>query len=81
MKTEDGMNIPVPTQNKILLKKVKKFLLVLGQKILFLLNLGKNHLNAWDYKSKVNLSEPLGTETLIFTNFGRNRNSKSNVYS
>jgi len=35
------------------------------------LKFGNKPSQSWNYKSKVNLSEPLGTETLIFTNFGK----------
>ena len=70
MKTQDGLIVPVPISKK---DKVK-----VGQKISFgfraedivPIKFGNKPNQSWDYKSKVNLSEPLGTETLIFINFG-----------
>ena len=68
--TEDGIQIPVP--------KLKLSSVEIGQKISFgfraedivPVKFGNKPLQFWDMKSKVNLAEPLGTETLIFTNLG-----------
>ena len=70
MKTEDGISVPAP-QNKI-------NSLIEGQIISFgfraedivPLKFGQKPSNSWSMHSKVNLAEPLGTETLIFTNLG-----------
>ena len=71
MKTKDGINVPVPQS--------KQDVVIEGQKIFFgfraedivPIKFGNKPSESWDYKSKVNLSEPLGAETLIFTNFGK----------
>ena len=68
--TEGGMEIPVP--------KSKLSSVEIGQKIAFgfraedivPVKFGNKPQQFWDMKSKVNLAEPLGTETLIFTNLG-----------
>jgi len=70
MRTDDGIFVPVPND--------KKNSVINGQKISFgfraedivPLRFGQKPNNYWDMQSKVNLAEPLGTETLIFTNFG-----------
>ena len=69
-KTNDGLQIPVPES------KVSS--VVVGQKVSFgfraedivPIKFGNKPQQCWDMKSKVNLAEPLGTETLIFTNLG-----------
>ena len=68
--TEGGIEIPVP--------KSKLSSVEIGQKIAFgfraedivPVKFGNKPQQFWDMKSKVNLAEPLGTETLIFTNLG-----------
>ena len=70
LKTEGGIKIPVP--------KSKLSSVEIGQKIAFgfraedivPVKFGNKPQQFWDMKSKVNLAEPLGTETLIFTNLG-----------
>ena len=70
LRTNDGLQIPVP-ESKISNVEV-------GQKVSFgfraedivPIKFGNKPQQFWDMKSKVNLAEPLGTETLIFTNFG-----------
>ena len=70
MKTDDNISIPVPDH------KIKS--LTEGQIISFgfraedivPLKFGQMPSNSWSINSKVNLAEPLGTETLIFTNLG-----------
>ena len=70
LRTSDGIQIPVP--------KSKISNVEVGQKISFgfraedivPLKFGNKPKQFWDTKSRVNLAEPLGTETLIFINLG-----------
>jgi multiple sugar transport system ATP-binding protein len=71
MKTEDGINIPVPVSKQDTVKEGQKISFGFRAEDIVPLKFGNKPSQSWDYKSKVNLSEPLGTETLIFTNFGK----------
>ena len=71
MKTEDGISIPVPLSKQDIVKEGQKISFGFRAEDIVPLKFGNNPSQSWDYKSKVNLSEPLGTETLIFTNFGK----------
>ena len=69
MKTEDGISIPVPVSKQDTVKEGQKISFGFRAEDIVPLKFGNKPSQSWDYKSKVNLSEPLGTETLIFTNF------------
>ena len=71
MKTEDGLSIPVPLSKQEIVKEGQKISFGFRAEDIVPLKFGNRPSQFWDYKSKVNLSEPLGTETLIFTNFGK----------
>ncbi|MAC93371.1 MAG: sugar ABC transporter ATP-binding protein [Flavobacteriaceae bacterium] len=71
MKTEDGLSIPVPLSKQDIVKEGQKISFGFRAEDIVPLKFGNRPSQFWDYKSKVNLSEPLGTETLIFTNFGK----------
>ena len=71
MKTEDGISIPVPVSKQDTVKEGQKISFGFRAEDIVPLKFGNKPSQSWDYKSKVNLSEPLGTETLIFTNFGK----------
>ena len=71
MKTEDGISVPVPVSKKDVVKDGQKISFGFRAEDIVPLKFGNKPSQSWDYKSKVNLSEPLGTETLIFTNFGK----------
>ena len=70
MITEDGLNIPVPKSKQDVVKEGQKISFGFRAEDIVPLKFGNKPTQSWGYKSKVNLSEPLGTETLIFTNFG-----------
>ena len=71
MKTEDGISVPVPVSKKDVVKDGQKISFGFRAEDIVPLKFGNKPSQSWNYKSKVNLSEPLGTETLIFTNFGK----------
>ncbi|MDB4860005.1 sn-glycerol-3-phosphate ABC transporter ATP-binding protein UgpC [Alphaproteobacteria bacterium] len=71
MITEDGISVPVPESKQGIVKKGQKISFGFRAEDIVPLKFGNKPYQSWDYKSKVNLSEPLGTETLIFTNFGK----------
>ena len=71
MKTEDGISIPVPVSKQDTVKEGQKISFGFRAEDIVPLKFGNKPSQFWDYKSKVNLSEPLGTETLIFTDFGK----------
>ena len=71
MITEDGIRVPVPESKQDIVKKGQKISFGFRAEDIVPLKFGNKPSQSWDYKSKVNLSEPLGTETLIFTNFGK----------
>ena len=71
MITEDGISVPVPESKQDIVKKGQKISFGFRAEDIVPLKFGNKPSQSWDYKSKVNLSEPLGTETLIFTNFGK----------
>ena len=71
MITEDGLNIPVPKSKQDVVKEGQKISFGFRAEDIVPLKFGNKPSQSWGYKSKVNLSEPLGTETLIFTNFGK----------
>ena len=70
MITEDGLNIPVPKSKQDVVKEGQKISFGFRAEDIVPLKFGNKPSQSWGHKSKVNLSEPLGTETLIFTNFG-----------
>ena len=71
MKTEDGISVSVPLSKQDIVKEGQKISFGFRAEDIVPLKFGNKPSQSWDYKSKVNLSEPLGTETLIFTNFGK----------
>jgi multiple sugar transport system ATP-binding protein len=71
MVTEDGLNIPVPKSKQAVVKEGQKISFGFRAEDIVPLKFGNKPSQSWGHKSKVNLSEPLGTETLIFTNFGK----------
>ena len=71
MVTEDGLNIPVPKSKQDVVKEGQKISFGFRAEDIVPLKFGNKPSQSWGHKSKVNLSEPLGTETLIFTNFGK----------
>ena len=71
MKTEDGLIVPVPELKQNIVKEGQKISFGFRAEDIVPLKFGNEPSQSWGYKSKVNLSEPLGTETLIFTNFGK----------
>ena len=71
MKTEDGISVPVPLSKQDIVKEGQKISFGFRAEDIVPLKFGNKPSQSWDCKSKVNLSEPLGTETLIFTNFGK----------
>ena len=71
MKNEDGISVPVPLLKQDIVKEGQKISFGFRAEDIVPLKFGNKPSQSWDYKSKVNLSEPLGTETLIFTNFGK----------
>ena len=71
MKTEDEISVPVPLSKQDIVKEGQKISFGFRAEDIVPLKFGNKPSQSWDYKSKVNLSEPLGTETLIFTNFGK----------
>ncbi|MDC3083572.1 hypothetical protein OA321_04615 [Pelagibacteraceae bacterium] len=70
MKTDDGIFVPVPQDKKNSVKDGQKISFGFRAEDIVPLRFGQKPNNHWDMKSKVNLAEPLGTETLIFTNLG-----------
>ena len=71
MKNEDGISVPVPLSKQDVVKEGQKISFGFRAEDIVPLKFGNKPSQSWNYKSKVNLSEPLGTETLIFTNFGK----------
>ena len=71
MKNEDGISVPVPLSKQDIVKEGQKISFGFRAEDIVPLKFGNKPSQSWDYKSRVNLSEPLGTETLIFTNFGK----------
>ena len=71
MKTEDGLIVPVPELKQNIVKEGQKISFGFRAEDIVPLKFGNKPAQSWGYKSKVNLSEPLCTETLIFTNFGK----------
>ena len=70
MKTDDGILVPVPKDKRDSVKNGQKISFGFRAEDIVPLRFGQKPNNYWDMQSKVNLAEPLGTETLIFTNFG-----------
>ena len=70
MRTDDGIFVPVPNDKKNSVKNGQKISFGFRAEDIVPLRFGQKPNNYWDMQSKVNLAEPLGTETLIFTNFG-----------
>jgi multiple sugar transport system ATP-binding protein len=70
MRTNDNIEIPLPKQKKDKVHSEQKISFGFRAEDLVPIKYGSKPDNSWDSDSKVNLSEPLGTETLIFTNLG-----------
>ena len=70
MKTDDNISVPVPNHkiNSLTDKRIISF--GFRAEDIVPVKFGNKPQQFWDMKSKVNLAEPLGTETLIFTNLG-----------
>ena len=70
MKTNDGISVLVPKHKINSLAEGKRISFGFRAEDIVPLKFGQKPKNSWSIKSKVNLAEPLGTETLIFTNLG-----------
>ena len=70
MRTNDKIEIPLPKQKKDKVHSEQKISFGFRAEDFVPIKYGLKPDNSWDLDSKVNLSEPLGTETLIFTNLG-----------
>ena len=70
MQTDDGISVLVPEHKKSSLTEGQVISFGFRAEDIVPLKFGQKPLNAWIMQSKVNLAEPLGTETLIFTNLG-----------
>jgi len=70
MRTNDNIEIPLPKQKKDKVHSEQKISFGFRAEDFVPIQYGSKPDNSWDSDSKVNLSEPLGTETLIFTNLG-----------
>ena len=70
MKTDDGLSVPVPGHKINSLTEGQIISFGFRAEDIVPLKFGQKPSNSWSVQSKVNLAEPLGTETLIFTNLG-----------
>ncbi len=70
MKTNDGIIVPVPKDKQSSVNEGQNISFGFRAEDIVPLKFGQNPSNSWEMQSSVNLAEPLGTETLIFTNFG-----------
>ena len=70
MRTNDKIDIPLPKQKNDNVYPEQKISFGFRAEDLVPVKYGSKPDNSWDLDSKVNLSEPLGTETLIFTSLG-----------
>ena len=70
METNDGISVLVPKHKINSLAEGKRISFGFRAEDIVPLKFGQKPKNSWSIKSKVNLAEPLGTETLIFTNLG-----------
>ena len=70
MKTDDNLSVPVPDHKINSLTEGQIISFGFRAEDIVPLKFGQKPSNSWSINSKVNLAEPLGTETLIFTNLG-----------
>jgi len=70
MKTNDGIIVPVPKDKQNSVSEGQNISFGFRAEDIVPLKFGQKPSSAWEMQSSVNLAEPLGTETLIFTNFG-----------
>ena len=70
MKSNDGISVPVPKDKQNSVREGQNISFGFRAEDIVPLKFGQKPSNSWDMQSSVNLAEPLGTETLIFTNFG-----------
>ena len=70
MKTDDNISVPVPNHKINSLTDGQIISFGFRAEDIVPLKFGQKPSNSWSINSKVNLAEPLGTETLIFTNLG-----------
>ena len=70
MKTDDNISLPVPDNKINSLTEGQIISFGFRAEDIVPLKFGQKPSNSWSINSKVNLAEPLGTETLIFTNLG-----------
>ena len=70
MKSNDGISVPVPKDKQNSVREGQNISFGFRAEDIVPLRFGQKPSNSWDMQSNVNLAEPLGTETLIFTNFG-----------
>tara|TARA_B100000945_G_C19840980_1_gene349414 strand:- start:31 stop:507 length:477 start_codon:yes stop_codon:yes gene_type:complete len=70
MKTDDDVSVPVPNHKINSLTEGQIVSFGFRAEDIVPLKFGLKPNNSWSINSKVNLAEPLGTETLIFTNLG-----------
>ncbi len=70
MKTNDGIIVPVPKEKQNFVSEGQNISFGFRAEDIVPLKFGQKPSSAWEMQSSVNLAEPLGTETLIFTNFG-----------
>jgi len=70
MKTDDNISVPVPDHKINSLTEGQIISFGFRAEDIVPLKFGQKPSNSWSINSQVNLAEPLGTETLIFTNLG-----------
>ena len=70
METNDGISVLVPKHKINSLTEGQRISFGFRAEDIVPLKFGQKPKNSWSLQSKVNLAEPLGTETLIFTNLG-----------
>ena len=70
MKTDDDISVPAPEHKINSLTEGQIISFGFRAEDIVPLKFGQKPSNSWMMHSKVNLAEPLGTETLIFTNLG-----------
>ena len=67
---DDNITVKCPKNIMSKIKNSKKVIIGIRAEDIVPVKFGNKPQQFWDMKSKVNLAEPLGTETLIFTNLG-----------
>ncbi len=70
METNDGISVLVPKHKINSLTEGQRISFGFRAEDIVPIKFGQKPKSSWSLQSKVNLAEPLGTETLIFTNLG-----------